>query len=60
MKTNISGGQHPSRPQTKAIKKPANKDDLDSREGEEQLNKKDAITHNKQEHQSRVKSRNKN
>ena len=30
-------------------RKPENKDDLDSREGEEQLFKKDDITHNKKE-----------
>ena len=56
MKTNISGKQHPTHPQTKSIKRPENKDDLDSREGEEQLNKKDDVTHNKKEQQSELKS----
>ena len=49
MKTNISGKQNPTHPQTKPKKRPENKDDLDSREGEEQLYKGDDTTHNKKE-----------
>jgi hypothetical protein len=59
MKTNISGRQHPTHPQTKSIIRPENKDDLDSREGEEQLDKKDDVTHNKKAHHGEVKSRHK-
>jgi hypothetical protein len=33
-------------------KRPENKDDLDSREGEEQLIKGDDITHNRKQHRS--------
>lgn len=47
MKTNISGNRHSTTPQTRPIKRPENKDDLDSREGEEQLFKGDGVTHNK-------------
>jgi len=47
MKTNISGKQNTTHAQTKPIKKPENKDNLDSREGEEQLTKGDNVTHNK-------------
>jgi hypothetical protein len=32
--------------------RPENKDDIDSREGEEQLIKGDDVTHNKKEHES--------
>jgi hypothetical protein len=46
MKTNISGNQHPSHPQTMPKKRANNKDKIDSREGEEQAFKGDDITHN--------------
>ena len=36
--------------------RPENKDDLDSREGEEQLSKGDDITHNKKEKKNTKKS----
>lgn len=45
-------------PRTKEIKtgnRPQNKDDLDSREGEEQIIKGDDITHNKKEKKSENK-----
>lgn len=38
-------------------RRPENKDNLDSREGEEQLFKKDDITHNKKERKSERKKR---
>ena len=38
-------------------RRPENKDDLDSREGEEQLFKKDDVTHNKKETKSHKKTR---
>lgn len=59
MKTNISGKQHFTHPQIKAAKKPENKDNLDSREEEEQLSKKDHITHNRKEQHSEPKKRHK-
>jgi hypothetical protein len=34
-------------------RRPENKDDLDSREGEEQLSKGDDITHNRKQHQAK-------
>ena len=40
---------------TKPAKRPENKDNLDSREGEEQLTKGDDITHNKKEKHSEGK-----
>ena len=40
--------------------RPENKDNLDSREGEEQQFKGDDITHNKKEHQNQKPGRNKN
>ena len=49
MKTNNTGKQISTKPQTKASRRPENKDNLDSREGEEQLIKGDDITHNKKE-----------
>jgi hypothetical protein len=39
--------------------RPENKDNLDSREGEEQQFKGDDITHNKKEHQNQKPGRNK-
>ena len=59
MKTNISGNQHATHPQIKPLKKPENKDNLDSREGEEQFNKKDDKTHNKKNHRNEPKSHHK-
>lgn len=38
-------------------RRPENKDNLDSREGEEQLFKKDDITHNKKETKSEKKNK---
>ena len=49
MKTNITGKQNPAQPQTKSGKKPENKDNLDSREGEEQSNMGDDVMHNKKD-----------
>ena len=49
MKTNTTGKQNTSHPQTNLPKRPENKDNLDSREGEEQLIKGDDVTHNKKE-----------
>jgi hypothetical protein len=49
MKTNITGKDHPTHPQVRPKRRPENKDDLDSREGEEQLFKGDDVTHNKKE-----------
>lgn len=48
MKTSIQGKTNISL-QTKNNKRPENKDNLDSREGEEQLFKGDSMTHNKKE-----------
>jgi hypothetical protein len=59
MKTNITGGQHPTHPQTKPSKRPENKDTLDSREGEEQSDKGDDITHNEKEKHGDLKKKNK-
>jgi hypothetical protein len=41
--------------QTKATKRPENKDDLDSRSGEEQHKKGDDVTHNKKEKRNEPK-----
>ena len=49
MKTTVNGKQQPSHPQVRPPKRPENKDNLDSREGEEQLFKGDDTTHNKKE-----------
>jgi hypothetical protein len=49
MKTNINGKQNPAHPQVRQKKRPENKDNLDSREGEEQLFKGDDTTHNKKD-----------
>ena len=53
MKTNTSSPQKQTKPQTNQDKKmaprPENKDNLDSREGEEQDTKGDDSTHNKKE-----------
>ncbi len=49
MKTNVNGNQNPTKGQTYNEKRPENKDNLDSREGEEQQNKGDDVTHNKKE-----------
>jgi hypothetical protein len=53
MKPNSSGSNNNSKPQgqgqTKVNNRPENKDNLDSREGEEQLTKGDDITHNQKE-----------
>lgn len=57
MKTNVTGKQNTTRPQTKLPKRPENKDNLDSREGEEQLNKGDDVTHNKREKHGEAKKK---
>ena len=57
MKTNVSGKQQPTHPQTAPRKRPENKDNLDNREGEEQLDKGDDTTHNKKDKHHEVKSR---
>ena len=58
MKTNVSGKQYPAHPQTMPVKRPENKDNLDSREGEEQSDKGDDVTHNKKEKHSQPKKKN--
>lgn len=60
MKTNVSDKQHPTHPQKTEIKRPENKNNLDSREGEEQLDKGDDVTHNSKTHHNNAKSNNKN
>jgi hypothetical protein len=60
MKTNISGSQHPTHPQTKPVKRPENKDALDSREGEEQSDKGDDVTHNEKENTESINIKIKN
>jgi hypothetical protein len=57
MKTNSTGNQTNTKPQTKSSRRPENKDNLDSREGEEQLKKGDDITHNKKEKHGEPKKR---
>lgn len=47
--------QHEPRKSTGNINRPQNKDDLDSRKGEEQLIKNDDTTHNKKEKKSEGK-----
>jgi hypothetical protein len=59
MKTNVNGQQRPTHPQTVPRKRPENKDDLDSREGEEQLYKGDDTTHNKKDKHHDLKGKNK-
>ncbi len=59
MKTNVNGKQQPTHPQVKTPKRPENKDNLDSREGEEQLFKGDDTTHNKKDKHSATKTKNK-
>lgn len=50
---NTTQQQKPTRPQTVQNRnRPENKDELDSREGEEQSNKGDDQTHNKKEGKS--------
>lgn len=53
MKTNTKSPQQQTKPQSmqdkKMNKRPENKDNLDSREGEEQDTKGDDVTHNKKE-----------
>lgn len=49
MKTNTTGKQNMSKPQTNAPRRPENKDNLDSRENLEQMTKGDDVTHNKKE-----------
>jgi hypothetical protein len=60
MKTNITGKQQPTHPQTQSSKRTENKNVLDSREGEEQSDKGDDTTHNKKEKHSKSKTKNKN
>jgi hypothetical protein len=60
MKRNVTGKQHPTHPQVNLPKRPENKDELDSREGEEQLYKGDDTTHNKKEKHSELKNKKKN
>lgn len=60
MKTTVSGKQNnnvTTHPQTKAMNRPDNKNNLDSREGEEQLDKGDDVTHNTREKHSEGKSK---
>lgn len=52
MKTNVNGNQNQTKGQTYNEKRPENKDNLDSREGEEQETKGDDVTHNKKEKQN--------
>ena len=59
MKTNVNGNQNPSKGQHYNEKRPENKDNLDSREGEEQQSKGDDVTHNRKETKSEPKSSNK-
>ena len=59
MKTNITGKQQPTYPQTQSSKRTENKNVLDSREGEEQSDKGDDTTHNKKEKHSELKAKNK-
>jgi len=47
MKTNVNGNQNPSKGQTYNEKRPENKGNLNSWQGEEQQNKGDDVTHNK-------------
>ena len=64
MKTNTSAPQKSTKPQQSANtqqnhsgKRADNKNNLDSREGEEQLTKADDITHNRKEKQSERKKK---
>jgi hypothetical protein len=57
MKTNITGKQQPTKAQTYPPGKPENKDNLDSREGEEQEFKGDDVTHNKKEKHNEPKKK---
>ena len=61
MKTNATAPQKTTRPQNqqqnKMTKRPENKDNLDSREGEEQDSKGDDITHNQKEQHSAKKKK---
>ena len=59
MKTNITGKQQPTHPQTQSSKRTENKNVLDSREGEEQSDKGDDTTHNKKQTHRELKSKNK-
>jgi hypothetical protein len=61
---NTNQQHHPGRPGTKPVKQPnsnkrraENKDNLDSREGEEQQFKGDDITHNKKDVQNSRQSK---
>ncbi len=56
MKTNVNGNQNPTKGQANNQQRPENKDNLDSREGEEQLTKGDDVTHNKKEKKNEPKS----
>ena len=61
MKSNIASPRKDTKPkmkqQKKMSKRPENKDNLDSREGEEQDTKGDDITHNKKEKHSELKKK---
>lgn len=57
MKSNTTGKQNMTKPQTNPPRRPENKDNLDSREGEEQLIKGDDVTHNKKEKHSEPKKK---
>lgn len=57
MKTNITGKQQSTKAQTYPQGRPENKDNLDSREGEEQQDKGNDVTHNKKEKQSEGKKK---
>jgi hypothetical protein len=58
MKTNMTG-KLLTHPQTQSSKRPENKNVLDSREAEEQLNKGDDVTHNKKETHRELRSKKK-
>jgi hypothetical protein len=49
MKTNATSPQKATASKVQPLKRPENKNKLDSREGEEQLTKGDDTTHNKKE-----------
>ena len=57
MKKNAGSPQKATASQVRPPKRPENKDNLDSREGEEQLFKGDSATHNKKEKHSEAKNK---
>jgi hypothetical protein len=56
MNKNIPAKPQQKRTQSNQPKRPENKDNLDSRSGEEQLDKGDGTTHNKKDHHSKSKT----